>query len=53
MGATLGGMAGVFLKAATVLTEKTVETIKLTKYQIAATVSLHQGLQKNLREESP
>ena len=34
LGATLGGMAGQFLKAAAISTEKTVEVIKLTKRQI-------------------
>jgi isopentenyl-diphosphate Delta-isomerase len=34
LGASLGGMAGQFLKAAAVSTEKTVEMMKLTKKQI-------------------
>jgi isopentenyl-diphosphate Delta-isomerase len=34
LGATLGGMAGNFLKAAAISTEKAVEMIKLTKRQI-------------------
>jgi isopentenyl-diphosphate delta-isomerase len=34
LGATLGGMAGNFLKAAAVSTEKAIETMKLTKRQI-------------------
>ncbi|MCC7118022.1 MAG: type 2 isopentenyl-diphosphate Delta-isomerase [Anaerolineales bacterium] len=34
LGATLGGMAGKFLKAAAISTERTVELIKLTKRQI-------------------
>jgi isopentenyl-diphosphate delta-isomerase len=34
LGATLGGMAGNFLKAAAISTEKTVEMIKLVKAQI-------------------
>jgi isopentenyl-diphosphate Delta-isomerase len=34
LGASLGGMAGNFLKAAAVSTEKAVETMKLTKRQI-------------------
>ncbi len=34
LGATLGGMAGQFLKAAAVSTEKAVEMVKLTKRQI-------------------
>jgi len=38
LGATLGGMAGQFLKAASVSTEKTVETMKLTKQQIEVTM---------------
>ena len=38
LGATLGGMAGPFLKAAAVSTEKTVEMMKLTKRQIEVTM---------------
>jgi isopentenyl-diphosphate delta-isomerase len=38
LGATLGGMAGQFLKAAAVSTEKAVEMIKLTKKQIEVTM---------------
>lgn len=38
LGATLGGMAGHFLKAAAISTEKTIETIKLTKRQIEVTM---------------
>lgn len=38
LGATLGGMAGQFLKAAAVSTEKAVEVIKLTKRQIEVTM---------------
>jgi len=38
LGATLGGMAGNFLKAAAVSTEKAAETIKLTKRQIDVTM---------------
>jgi isopentenyl-diphosphate delta-isomerase len=38
LGATLGGMAGQFLKAAAVSTEKVVEMIKLTKRQIEVTM---------------
>ncbi len=38
LGATLGGMAGNFLKAAAVSTEKAVEIIKLTKKQIEVTM---------------
>lgn len=38
LGATLGGMAGQFLKAAAVSTEKAVELMKLTKRQIEVTM---------------
>ena len=38
LGATLGGMAGQFLKAAAVSTEKAVEVMKLTKKQIEVTM---------------
>jgi isopentenyl-diphosphate delta-isomerase len=38
LGATLGGMAGQFLKAAAISTEKAVETIRLTKRQIEVTM---------------
>lgn len=38
LGATLGGMAGNFLKAAAVSTEKTIETMQLTKRQIEVTM---------------
>jgi isopentenyl-diphosphate delta-isomerase len=38
LGATLGGMAGNFLKAAAVSTENAVEMIKLTKRQIEVTM---------------
>ena len=38
LGATLGGMAGQFLKAAAVSTEKAVEMMKLTKRQIELTM---------------
>jgi isopentenyl-diphosphate delta-isomerase len=38
LGATLGGMAGNFLKAAAVSTGKAVETMKLTKRQIEVTM---------------
>ncbi|RPH60545.1 MAG: type 2 isopentenyl-diphosphate Delta-isomerase [Chloroflexi bacterium] len=38
LGATLGGMAGQFLKAAAISTEKTVEMIKLTQRQIQVTM---------------
>ena len=38
LGATLGGMAGQFLKAAAISTEKAVEVMKLTKRQITVTM---------------
>jgi isopentenyl-diphosphate delta-isomerase len=38
LGATLGGMAGHFLKAAAVSTEKTIERVKLVKRQIEVTM---------------
>jgi len=38
LGATLGGMAGQFLKAAAISTKKTIELIKLTKKQIEVTM---------------
>lgn len=38
LGATLGGMAGQFLRAAAISTENTVEMIKLTKKQIEVTM---------------
>ncbi|HMR98893.1 MAG TPA: alpha-hydroxy-acid oxidizing protein, partial [Anaerolineales bacterium] len=38
LGATLGGMAGQFLKAAAVSTENAVEMMKLTKKQIEVTM---------------
>src|SRR5512147_1240029 len=38
LGATLGGMAGQFLKAAAVSTERAVEMMKLTKRQIEVTM---------------
>jgi isopentenyl-diphosphate delta-isomerase len=38
LGATLGGMAGQFLKAAAISTEKTIEIIKLTKRQLEVTM---------------
>lgn len=38
LGATLGGMAGEFLKAAAVSTERAVEMMKLTKRQIEVTM---------------
>ena len=56
LGATLGGMAGNFLKAAVISTERVVEMMKLTKRQIevtmfAAGVEKLEGLKVgNLRE---
>jgi isopentenyl-diphosphate delta-isomerase len=38
LGATLGGMAGNFLKAAAISTDKTIEMIKLTQTQIQVTM---------------
>jgi len=38
LGATLGGMAGQFLKSAAISTEKTVDMMNLTKRQIAVTM---------------
>jgi isopentenyl-diphosphate delta-isomerase len=38
LGATLGGMAGVFLKAAAASAEKTIEMLQLTKKQIEVTM---------------
>jgi isopentenyl-diphosphate delta-isomerase len=38
LGATLGGMAGQFLKAAAISTESAVEMMKLTKRQIEVTM---------------
>ena len=38
LGATLGGMAGPFLKAAAISTENVVEMMKLTKRQIEVTM---------------
>ena len=38
LGASLGGMAGQFLKAAAISTEKTVEMIRLTRRQIKVTM---------------
>jgi len=40
LGASLGGMAGNFLKAAAVSTEKVIEIIKLTKRQIEVTMQV-------------
>ena len=40
LGATLGGMAGQFLKAAAVSTEKVVEIMKLTKRQVEVTMQI-------------
>jgi isopentenyl-diphosphate delta-isomerase len=55
LGATLGGMAGQFLKAAAVSTEKAVEMMKLTKRQIevtmfAAAVGTLAELEEKLKE---
>lgn len=57
LGATLGGMAGNFLKAAAVSTEKAIEMIKLTKKQIEVTmfacgVEKLEGLVLRLQEVS-
>jgi isopentenyl-diphosphate delta-isomerase len=57
LGATLGGMAGQFLKAAAISTENTVEMMKLTKRQIevtmfAAGVGTLEGLALQLEEVS-
>jgi isopentenyl-diphosphate delta-isomerase len=38
LGATLGGMAGHFLKAAAISTENAIEVIQLTKRQIEVTM---------------
>ena len=38
LGATLGGMAGQFLKAAAISTKSAVQTMKLTKRQIEVTM---------------
>jgi len=38
LGATLGGMAGNFLKAAAISTEQAIEMMKLTKRQIEVTM---------------
>ncbi len=38
IGATLGGMAGQFLKAAAISTDNTIETIQLVKRQIEVTM---------------
>ncbi len=54
LGAALGGMAGQFLKAAAISTEKAVEMMKLTKRQIEVTMfasgagSLHELMQGKL-----
>jgi len=53
LGATLAGMAGQFLKAAAVSTEKTVEMIKLTKRQIEVTMfAAGAGTLNDLNEQS-
>jgi isopentenyl-diphosphate delta-isomerase len=52
LGATLGGMAGQFLKAAAISTEKVVETTKLTKRQIEVTMfACSTGTLKELRQD--
>ena len=52
LGATLGGMAGQFLKAAAVSTEKAIEMIKLTKRQIEVTMfNIGSSELKNLTSE--
>ncbi len=51
LGATLGGMAGQFLKAAAVSTERAVEMMKLTKRQIEVTMfNVGAGKLKGLRD---
>jgi len=51
LGATLGGMAGQFLKAAAVSTENTVETMQLVKRQIEVTMfATGAGTMESLRE---
>ena len=52
LGATLGGMAGNFLKAAAVSTENAIETMKLVKKQIEVTMfAAGVGTLKGLRVE--
>ena len=58
LGATLGGMAGAFLKAAAVSTENAIEMMKLTKRQIevsmfAAGVGTLEGLKVGKLANSP
>ena len=58
LGATLGGMAGQFLKAAAVSTEKAIELMKLTKRQIEVTlfacgVDTLEGLKVGKLSEKP
>lgn len=51
LGASLGGMAGQFLKAAAVSTESAVEMMKLTKRQIEVTMfAAGVGMLKDLRD---
>jgi isopentenyl-diphosphate Delta-isomerase len=51
LGATLGGMAGQFLKAAAVSTENTVETMQLVKRQIEVTMfAAGAGILESLRD---
>lgn len=53
LGATLGGMAGQFLKAAAVSTEKVVEVMKLTQRQIEVTMfAAGAGTLENLRDRT-
>lgn len=52
LGATLGGMAGNFLKAAAISTEKAVDMMKLTKRQIEVTMfATGTGVLHKLREK--
>ncbi len=53
LGASLGGMAGQFLKAAAVSTEKTVEMMKLTKKQIEVTMQVTSAANINRLQGSP
>ena len=50
LGATLGGMAGQFLKAAAISTEKVIDVMKLTKRQIEVTMfNVGAGKLENLK----
>lgn len=51
LGATLGGMASQFLKAAAVSTEKTVEVMRLTKRQIEVTMFICAAGNLNILEK--